>query len=275
MWSLCNNHALDQGLGGLRRTRQLIRQRGGAVVGGLHSDDALEVVAHRNRKVVIVGSSYGINPWSHGLSESSYPPGIPLLRFGSDRRSTDWRAIEASMARVRSLRPDLVVFMPHWGFEFEYFPDRALRQAAHRLIALGVDVILGTSPHVVQPLEIVSVNGWDLACPVQISRPETPSGGRPTTRRSTPRPAIIAYSQGNFTTSMPTLACNTGMLLSLDLVFGSNGDLVLREVEAAPTVSVRRSGRRRVTQAWSECRTEAWAQPFGQHFERVTGLPVR
>jgi len=122
-----------------------------------------------------------------------------------------------------------VIVCAHWGFEYEYWP--AARQRAHavRLIELGADLIVGSSPHVLQPVELVSIDGADPACPLQARR-----GGRP-------RHGLIAWSLGNFATIMPTLPCQVGALLEVELAAGAGG-LSPRRLRAIPTMSRRGLG---------------------------------
>ena len=47
-----------------------------------------------------------------------------------------------------------VVFVFHWNYELEMFPQPAHRQLAHDLIDAGVDVVVGLHPHVAQGTEI-------------------------------------------------------------------------------------------------------------------------
>jgi poly-gamma-glutamate synthesis protein (capsule biosynthesis protein) len=127
---------------------------------------------------------------------------------------------------ARALRPDWIIALPHWGYEFEYWPDACMRADAHRLIGMGCDVLLGSSPHVLQPVEVVSVNGWDARAPTQIARQEGP-----------PRPGIIAYSLGNLASILPTAGCQVGTLLGLRL-----SDRTLLGLDAMPTVCRRALG---------------------------------
>ena len=48
---------------------------------------------------------------------------------------------------------DLVIFAPHWGTEYTYTPHGMHRELAHALIDAGADIIFGTHPHVLQPME--------------------------------------------------------------------------------------------------------------------------
>lgn len=60
---------------------------------------------------------------------------------------------------IRSLRgtddSSFVVFIMHWNYELELYPQPAHRQLAHDLIREGVDAIVGLHPHVAQGAEFV------------------------------------------------------------------------------------------------------------------------
>lgn len=71
------------------------------------------------------------------------------------------RNIEAQSANIhvkediKKLRAevDIVILAAHWGFEFVSVPPYNLTLEAHALIDVGVDVIVGTHPHVLQGME--------------------------------------------------------------------------------------------------------------------------
>ncbi len=203
VFSLCNNHALDQGLVGLKATRAQVEQRAGFLaVGGAERGEAVRTFEHRGLKVAVIATTFGIN----GAPPAAVPDGVPVVAFGDPRAETDWEMLGALVAQARAEDPDWVVMMPHWGFEYEYWPDKAMRADAYRLIEMGVDIIVGSSPHVLQPVEVISVDGWDASSPVQLRR----QSGRP-------RPGVIAYSLGNFASIIPTVACQTGGVLRMSL----------------------------------------------------------
>jgi hypothetical protein len=150
-----------------------------------------------------------------------------LVSFGDRRLATDWAIVDELLALARASEPEVIVAVPHWGFEYEYWPDAALRAAAAGLIERGVDVIVGSSPHVLQPVEVVSVDGWDARAPMQVHR------GGPA------RAAVIAYSLGNFATVMPTHACQTGGVLELGLHREPSGAISILPANFEPTISLR------------------------------------
>lgn len=224
--SLCNNHALDQGAGGLSRTRDRVRAAGIVAVGGPRAEHAVEVVEARGARVAVTGTTYGINHL-----RGAPPHGIPVVQFGSDVRETDWTRVEPLVARARASAPDLVVLMAHWGFEYECWPGAKQREAARRLVELGVDVIVGSSPHVLQPVELVSIDGVDADCPMQVAR-----GGPP-------RYGLVAWSLGNLSTIMPTLRCQTGALVEVTLGRTPAGAFSVCDLRAHATHSARGNGR--------------------------------
>ncbi len=222
--SLCNNHALDQGILGLERTRHQVQKRGVVCIGGPGTlNDAVGLLNVRGLRLAFIGMTFGIN----GVSRASVgPQGIPILAFGDSRANTDWPLAARLIQKARALEPDHVIALPHWGYEYEYWPDARLRADAYRLIEMGCDILLGSSPHVLQPLEVASVNGWDGRAPTQISRPAGP-----------PRPALIAYSLGNLASILPTVGCQVGALLDLRL-----SAQTLLGLDAVPTLCRRALG---------------------------------
>jgi poly-gamma-glutamate synthesis protein (capsule biosynthesis protein) len=223
--SLCNNHAIDQGREGLRRTRDVVEGLGLHALGGVDPGDAIGGARVGDLAVGFTALTYDVN---HLVGAP--PAGIPVARFGDPSHEPDWARIAAQITAAKLAGEDLVILVAHWGFEYEFWPAAAQRAHALRLIELGVDVIVGSSPHVLQPVEMVSVDGADAACPLQARR-----GGPP-------RFALIAWSLGNLATIMPTLACRTGALLEIDVGRDARGIASFSSLRAIPTVSARGLG---------------------------------
>jgi poly-gamma-glutamate synthesis protein (capsule biosynthesis protein) len=219
LFSLCNNHALDQGPEGLARTRAaVLADPAHSCLGGPSAGD--EVIGMRigRARIALFAFTYDINHLA-----GPPPAGVPVLRLGSATQATDWTRLAGLIAAAREIGPDLVIAMPHWGFEYEYWPDARMRADARRMMELGVDLVIGSSPHVLQPIEPVSIDGGDPDCPTQVRR-----GGRP-------RVGLIAYSLGNLLSIMPTLACRTGVVLRIGFTRTSSGALTLARLAASPT----------------------------------------
>ncbi|MGD0223836.1 MAG: CapA family protein [Terriglobia bacterium] len=74
---------------------------------------------------------------------------------GVDRPGVAWLDPGQALADIRFSRPlaDLVIVCPHWGVEYASQPTRDQVELAHQMIDAGADMIVGSHPHVVQPLE--------------------------------------------------------------------------------------------------------------------------
>ena len=66
---------------------------------------------------------------------------------------------EHALDTIRKLRvvdnSSFVIFIMHWNYELELYPQPAHRQLAHDLIREGVDAVIGLHPHVAQGAELV------------------------------------------------------------------------------------------------------------------------
>ncbi len=91
------------------------------------------------------------------------------------------------MQDIKALRVkvDIVILMPHWGYEYVYYPPQGVVYEARSFIDAGVDLIIGTHPHVIQ-------GG------------ETYKGG------------LVCYSLGNFIFDMREREMRHSMLLDVD-----------------------------------------------------------
>ena len=74
---------------------------------------------------------------------------------GVDRPGVAWLDPAQTLADIRFARPlaDLVIVCPHWGVEYALNPTRDQVELAHQMIDAGADMVVGSHPHVVQPVE--------------------------------------------------------------------------------------------------------------------------
>ncbi len=122
--SVANNHALDFGPGALERSVRLLRHHGIAVAGpGLRTP------------VLERGGTH-----------------LAFVAFSPVDRILLPREMALAVAEARR-RADLVVALVHWGEEYRERPSARQRRLAGFLAREGVDLIVGSHPHVVQPLE--------------------------------------------------------------------------------------------------------------------------
>lgn len=58
---------------------------------------------------------------------------------------------------------DVVVVCPHWGTEYTFVPSAYQKQFAKQMTEAGADLIIGTHPHVIQPVEWVEGDNGNRA----------------------------------------------------------------------------------------------------------------
>lgn len=178
-----NNHCLDRGSKGLVRTLDKLDSLDIPSLGTYR--DSLDR-AHRypllltlkGIRIALLNYTYGTN----GLR--SHPP--TLVNY------IDRKQIQQDIRTAQAWRPDVLIACIHWGQEYQPLPDRNQRELADWLFKQGVDHIIGSHPHVLQPMEM---------------RNDTLRGSQ----------HILAYSLGNFISNMSARGTDGGALLTLTL----------------------------------------------------------
>jgi poly-gamma-glutamate capsule biosynthesis protein CapA/YwtB (metallophosphatase superfamily) len=108
------------------------------------------------------------------------------------------------VAAARAADADFTVAFVHWGQEWRYAPNRHQRLAARDMVDAGIDLVIGSHSHVLNPAELVN--------------------GR-----------LVAYSLGNFVSAFQDLEVRTSAVLEVTLVEGpgeriSVGDFAFRPI---------------------------------------------
>lgn len=178
-----NNHCLDRGKKGLERTIRLLDSLEMPHAGTYRDVEERSrryplLVTVKGFRIVLLNYTYGTN----GIPVTS-----PNVVNGIDREQ-----IRADVLKARCMKPDAIIACMHWGIEYQSLPRRQERELARWMIGLGVDHVIGSHPHVVQPLEVVSDS-------------------------VTPGRHLIAYSLGNFLSNMSQTGTDGGMMVSLTL----------------------------------------------------------
>lgn len=179
--STANNHSLDRCRKGLERTLTLIDSAGLSAV-GTYSDahDRQEryplLVEKNGMRIVFLCATYGTN----GIGVTA--PNIV--------NSLDREELAADIRAARAMMPDVLIALLHWGNEYQREPSDEQRDLAHWLISQGVDHIIGSHPHVIQPIELI------------------PSTEHPTQH-------AVVYSLGNYLSNMSIAHGDVGLVVEL------------------------------------------------------------
>lgn len=197
--SLANNHAFDMGVQGLRNTIGFLEREGigynGALPGDVESPDFL-LLERNGIRIGFHAAGWGLNdPYviSRGDISMNLVPGLAP----PGNQPPDASGIKKVLGLMDSAGIEIKIIYLHWGYEFELLPDPAVVRLGREIAEAGADLVIGSHPHVIQPVEI-----W----------PPQEADNRNQGRRS-----LIAWSLGNFTTAMYTKGCRTGMVLPVTL----------------------------------------------------------
>lgn len=121
--TLANNHSLDYGQIGYDSTRSVLEE---AAIPFVERDSSL-------------------------LLELDC--GLTVGLYGMVYYKLDVEDMKAEIADLRSRGAKLVIVAPHWGVEGSYRPTRLQQDVGHAAIDAGADIVWGSHPHVLQPIE--------------------------------------------------------------------------------------------------------------------------
>lgn len=144
--STANNHALDAGVPGLEGTLDVL--------------DTLPVIWHGTAR----SAEEQLEPAFTEVDgiRIAFVSATALTNIAGPATSltmlSDRAAVEALMARATA-EADVVIVAAHWGVEYAPTVHPSQRSTAEWLASLGADVILGTHPHVLEPVEWIEHEG--------------------------------------------------------------------------------------------------------------------
>lgn len=208
--STANEHATDSGTEGLLHTLDTASAAGLTVVGTKKTaSDGGYAIVKKNGLNIGVAAYTAKAPT---LDEASQG----LVNVITDYSEEKLAAMCGDVAGMRKEGAEAVVVMLHFGENYAEVPDDYQKNAAHKLIEAGADVVFGSHPHTLQPLEIYPVTESD----------------------NTVRNGVIIYSMGNFLSSQQYKGGigNRDIGALFDVVFGKLGDKVrIKEIHVTPT----------------------------------------
>jgi poly-gamma-glutamate synthesis protein (capsule biosynthesis protein) len=152
-----NNHCCDRGLRGVERTIGYLDSLGVAHSGTWRDSASYRalnplILRKKGFRIALLNYTYDTN-------------GVPVPR-GTVASLIDTTQIAADISRARdSLATNIIAFM-HWGEEYQREPSAGQRELASWLHRRGVDLVVGSHPHVVQPAEYYVEGGDTLGVTV-------------------------------------------------------------------------------------------------------------
>jgi len=160
--SLANNHTDNFGNEGLRQTITYLKNAGVHFFGNPTNDASANAIAPISERYCIE------KPQTSNINDSSWClTMIGYHEFTPSANSTDSSSQEASLAErailkeieaardgdLAGIHSDYIVVMPHWGVEYESYPNQKQIRLAHTWIDAGADAVIGAHPHTIQSME--------------------------------------------------------------------------------------------------------------------------
>lgn len=140
------NHALDKKQKGVLNTLKFWEENYPDVgVLGIHDSaedqEELYIAEIEGIRIAILNYTYGTN----GIA---MPKDMP---YAVDMLSEDAVMEDIRLAKEQA---DFVIVCPHWGTEYRLTPDESQKKWTDLFFSYGVDLVLGTHPHVIEPVEL-------------------------------------------------------------------------------------------------------------------------
>ncbi|MBR6113373.1 MAG: CapA family protein [Bacilli bacterium] len=155
--NLASNHTMDKGINAISYSTDFWqKQKGVLSVGSYKSKAQRDSIEIRE----VNGITYAVLSYTYGTNGIPVPSGYDyMVNVWPDDSRSAFEAYKPTVKRdVESVRDkvDVLMVSMHWGTEYQLGATNWYQQeAAKYLSSLGVDVIIGTHPHVVQPVEFV------------------------------------------------------------------------------------------------------------------------
>ena len=177
--SLATNHTLDRGEKAILNSRNYWNtKKEQAIAAGSYSsqEERDEVIVKESN-----GIKYGFLSYTVQTNGLTIPSGKDYL-VNVYSKETVKKDVEKYRDKV-----DILIVAMHWGEEYMTYPVNSQKEIAKYLSSLGVDIIIGCHPHVVEPIDFIDNT-------------------------------LVIYSLGNFVSSQVGVERLTGLMASTDII---------------------------------------------------------
>lgn len=178
-----NNHSCDRGRSGIERTVSVLDS-----IGILHMGTYLNAETYAKSTPLIIntkGFRLAFLNYTYGTNGIPVPANNVVSLIDKDKMLAEIKAAHDSAV-------DLTIVFIHWGEEYQRLPNAFQKDIANLLFTNGVDIIIGSHPHVLQPME------WHQSDSVSKEK-------------------LVVWSLGNFVSNQRKRYTDGGTLFSITL----------------------------------------------------------
>lgn len=212
--STANNHSLDTRKAGVIRTIEQINLRGMDTVGTYKEKPDTRVLIKdvKGVKIAILSYTDMVNGLESVLSPQDLDAMINII---------DENKMKEDIAYAKEQKADVIIAYLHWGNEYARVQSQRQEILADMLLNEGIDIILGSHPHVIQPAKYYEIDG---------------------------KTKYVAYSMGNFLSNqrVETLVpygiseeiskyTEDGVIVDIEIVKnGETGEVTIKNIRYIP-----------------------------------------
>ena len=218
-----NNHSYDTNGPGVLRTIEKIEEADLDYTGSRKNTDGAKYLVK-----TIGGIKFGLACYTYETPSSEGRKSLngilvdtataPLINsFNPAKTQSFYDELGANIGKMKKKGADIIAVYIHWGEEYQLTQNAKQQEIAQKLCDMGVDVIIGGHPHVVQPMDLL-----------------TSTDGKHKT--------VCVYSLGNFVSNqrrtlmgLKTGHTEDGLIFEMTFSKYSDGTVYFDSVDAIPT----------------------------------------
>ncbi|MCM1263009.1 MAG: CapA family protein [Butyrivibrio sp.] len=173
------NHAADQGIKGINYCMSFWEKYSEILVTGIAGEEAEEETEYEIGDELLAdipmleieGVKFAILNYTYGPNSETIGPSLRkhlnmLCNYNEKSGAIDFTTLNPKVIEdIRAAREeaDIVIVFPHWGTEYKTTPSAYQTKFAQEMTEAGADLIIGTHPHVPQPVEWIRADNGNRA----------------------------------------------------------------------------------------------------------------
>ena len=202
--STANNHSLDKRYNGLVSTLDELDRVGLSHTGTYRSKEEQDTILTKD----VNGIKFAFLSFTYGTNGIPVPKGKEFCV-----NLIDEELILDQISKAKALNPDIICVNMHWGDEYKLKQNSTQEKLADLLFKNGVDIILGSHPHVLEPMEKRTITLED----------------------GTTKDGFVIYSLGNFMSGQVIENTRDSIILNLQITKHSDNKITIDSYDYIPT----------------------------------------
>ena len=226
-----NNHSYDTSSVGMHRTISIIRDRGLDNLGIVDTEEEKRYVVKTINDINIGMICYTYETDTNadrvalnGMPVKSEDKNL-VNAFDYNALDTFYAELQGHLENMKADGAEATILYIHWGNEYQLQENDIQRKIAQKICDLGIDVLIGGHPHVVQPMALLE---------------STVDPSHKTVCLYSMGNAVSNQRQGNLT-AISTAHTEDGVLFSVTFSKYSDGTVYLESTDLLPLWVYRRS----------------------------------